>query len=287
MYNPSYFKSGIVLVNKPAGVSSNKVVNMVKYALGARKCGHLGTLDLEGEGVLPVTINSATKLFDYYLGKTKTYQTVFVFGFETDTLDMAGNVINTKECDIDKEQVESAIAKMVGKYNQMPPQYSAKKVNGKTAYKEARKGNSVTLSPKEIEIFDFELLEQIDKNKFKFEISCSSGTYIRCICRDLAYMLDTYGSMQCILRTRCGDFKLDDCITLDDVKNGKIDVISCDKLFDFKEIALGPDDAAKLNNGVILKCDMPDGQYKIYNGKTFMGVGQVADKALTLKLRLM
>jgi len=287
MYNPSFFKSGIVLVNKPAGVSSNKVVNIVKYALKARKCGHLGTLDLEGEGVLPVTVNNATKLFDFYLGKTKTYQTVFVFGFETDTLDLAGDIIKTKECDIDKAQVENAIAKMIGKYNQMPPQYSAKKVNGKTAYKEARKGNVVQLTPKEIEIFDFKLLEQVDKNKFKFEITCSSGTYIRCICRDLAYMLGTYGSMQCILRTRCGTFALKDCITLDDVENGKIRVVPCEQLFSFDSIVLGFDDSQKLYNGVNLICQKPDGQYKVYSDYDFLGVGEVLNNVLTLKHRLM
>lgn len=287
MYNPSYLKSGIVLVNKPAGVSSNKVVNMVKYALGAKKCGHLGTLDQEGEGVLPVTVNSATRLFDFYLNKTKTYQTVFVFGLETDTLDLSGKIVKSKECDIDTHMVETAVSEMIGRYNQMPPQYSAKKVNGKTAYKEARKGNVVELKPKEIEIFDFKLLDKIEKNKFMFEITCSSGTYIRCICRDLAYKLDTYGSMQCILRTRCGNFDVKDCITLDDVKNGKIEVISCENLFEFDKIALKKDEALRLLNGVNLKCEMPDGQYKVYDDDCFMGVGNVADKVLTLNLRLM
>ena len=90
-------KSGIVLVNKPTGISSNKVVNIVKYSLKAKKCGHLGTLDLEGEGLLPVTVNGATKLFDYFLNKTKTYETVFIFGFETDTLDTSGEIIKRKE----------------------------------------------------------------------------------------------------------------------------------------------------------------------------------------------
>ena len=202
-------------------------------------------------------------------------------------MDLAGAVIKTKECDINKTQVENAIAKMIGKYNQMPPQYSAKKVNGKTAYKEARKGNVVQLTPKEIEIFDFKLLEHVDKNKFKFEITCSSGTYIRCICRDLAYKLGTYGSMQCILRTRCGNFDIKDCITLDDVKNGKIEVISCENLFEFEKIALKKDEALRLLNGVNLKCEMSDGQYKVYDDDCFMGVGNVADKVLTLKLRLM
>ena len=91
--NPTFLDSGILLVNKPVGLSSNKIVNIVKYALDSDKCGHLGTLDLEGAGLLPVTVNKATKLFDYFLNKDKTYETVFVFGIETDTLDMAGQVL--------------------------------------------------------------------------------------------------------------------------------------------------------------------------------------------------
>ena len=220
-------KSGIVLVNKPVGISSNAVVNIVKRVLNAKKCGHLGTLDLEGEGLLPVTVNNATKLFDFFLNKDKTYETVFVFGFETDTLDLAGTVIKEKECDIKKEDVEKTIKEMIGKYSQMPPLYSAKKINGQTAYKVARRGEVVELRPKEIEIYDFKLIEQLSKNTFRFEISCSSGTYIRSVCRDLAERLSTYGSMQCILRTRCGGFYLKDAYHLEEIKSGKFTDFDC------------------------------------------------------------
>ena len=118
---------GIVLVNKPRGISSNKVVNIVKFKLGAKKCGHLGTLDLEGEGLLPVTINNATKLFDFYLQKDKTYETEFVFGFETDTLDTSGKIVKECEVNFSDNELKMAVNSMIGKYMQMPPQYSAKK----------------------------------------------------------------------------------------------------------------------------------------------------------------
>ncbi len=281
-----FAKSGIVLVNKPAGISSNAVVNKVKYALGATKAGHLGTLDLEGEGVLPITINKATKLFDFYLNKTKTYRTTFVFGIETDTLDLSGNVVKEKECDITKREILEVLPSMLGKYNQMPPQYSAKKINGKVAYKEARKGNVVDLKPKEVEIFKFELLGKEKKNTFSFEISCSSGTYIRCLARDLAERLDTYGSMQCILRTRCGSFELDDCITLDDVKSGKIDVVPCEELFDFEDINLDLHQTTKIYNGQKIPVKRKNGSYRVFNDQDFLGVGEVVDNILTLTLRL-
>lgn len=282
----SFTKSGIVLVNKPVGISSNAVVNIVKHCLDAKKCGHLGTLDLEGEGLLPVTVNNATKLFDYFLKKDKTYHTIFVFGFETDTLDTSGEIVKQKECDVSKEQVEEACKQMIGKYAQMPPMYSAKKVGGKVAYKEARKGNDLALQPKEIEIYDCKLLQQIDKNKFEFEISCSSGTYIRSVCRDMAAKIDTYGSMQCITRTRCGGFMLDNAYTLDQIRAGKFELLSCENVFDYPNIFLSVDDAQRLYLGQKLDIEKENGTYRLYEGLDFIGLGKVEDKILSYTTRL-
>ncbi len=278
-------KSGIVLVNKPTGISSNKVVNIVKHSLKAKKCGHLGTLDLEGEGLLPVTVNGATKLFDYFLNKTKTYETVFIFGFETDTLDTSGEIIKRKECHIQKSDVEKAIKSMIGKYAQMPPLYSAKKVDGKIAYKEARKGNSVELKPKQIEIYDFKLLEEISDNVFKFSITCSSGTYIRSVCRDLAEKLSTYGSMQCILRTKCGKFDIKDAYSLEDIKNGNFKMISCESVFDYSKMSLSDEVVLKLLNGQQIKTNDENGKYKLYSQDGFVGVGDVENNLLKLIMR--
>ncbi|MDE6583279.1 MAG: tRNA pseudouridine(55) synthase TruB [Clostridia bacterium] len=279
-------ESGIVLVNKPAGISSNHVVNIVKRALGAKKCGHLGTLDLEGAGLLPVTVNNATKLFDYYLKKDKTYETVFIFGFETDTLDTSGQILKQKECDISINQVEKSVKEMIGKQSQMPPLYSAKKVGGKVAYKEARKGNTIELHPKEIEIFDFRVLQKIDKNTFKFEISCSSGTYIRSVCRDLAEKLSTYGSMQSILRTRCGVFCLKDAYSVEDVNNNNFNMLSCEDLFDYDKIVMSKEEIQKLLNGQILHVRNIDGSYRIFGEDKFLGIANVEEGNLKLKLRL-
>lgn len=280
-------KSGIILLNKPAGISSNQAVNKVKYAIGAKKCGHLGTLDLEGEGLLLVTVNSATKLFDYFLKKQKTYETIFIFGKETDTLDMSGEIVKTDDCHITREMVEEKLPQMIGKYAQMPPQFSAKKVGGKVAYLEARKGKTVELQPKEIEIFDFKLLEQIKENVFKFEVTCSSGTYIRSLARDLAEKLSTYGSMQCILRTRCGKYNLEDAYTIEDVKNGDYSMISCEDVFDYEKLFLSLEDSERVFNGQIIDVEKSDGLYRIFSDEDFMGVGKIVSKKLTLCLRLM
>ncbi|MBP3431846.1 MAG: tRNA pseudouridine(55) synthase TruB [Clostridia bacterium] len=283
----AFSESGIVLVNKPVGISSNAVVNIVKRVLDAKKCGHLGTLDLEGEGLLPVTVNGGTRLFDFFLNKDKTYRATFEFGFETDTLDFAGEVIKRKECHLTREQVEAACKLMLGKYAQMPPLYSAKKVGGRVAYKEALKGNEIELQPKEVEIYDLKVLNEVRENAFEFEISCSSGTYIRSLCRDLAEKMSTYGSMQCILRTRCGIFHLEDTYSLDDVKAGNFDLISCDSVFDFESVMLDEKKTEKLLNGQFLKTNKPNGKYKTYSAtKQFLGVSDVIDGSLKLTLRL-
>lgn len=279
-------ESGIVLVNKPKGISSNKVVNIVKHALNAKKCGHLGTLDLEGEGLLPVTVNKGTKLFDFFLKKDKTYETNFVFGIETDTLDTSGKVMKVKEVNFTYSELENAVKGMIGKYAQMPPQYSAKKVNGKVGYKEARKGGTLNLSPKEVEIYDFKILGEVEKNIYRFEITCSSGTYIRSIARDLAYHLGTYGSMQCILRTRCGVFCLKDAYSLDEIESGNFKVIPCDSMFNLPKITLSEKGNFKILNGQILDFSEKDGEYKLYFGEKFLGIGEVMSAKLKMKLNL-
>ena len=278
--------SGIVLVNKPKDISSNKVVNIVKYKLGAKKCGHLGTLDLEGEGLLPITVNHATKLFNYFLQKDKTYETEFVFGFETDTLDTSGKIIKESDVNFSEEDLKREISSMTTKYMQMPPQYSAKKVNGQVGYKMARKGEAINLQPKEVEITEFKILKKINDNTYRFKINCSSGTYIRSVCRDLAYRLGTYGSMQCILRTRCGVFCIKDAYSLEDIEKGNFSIIPCQDLFYYDIINLNESEFFKLKNGQQLKVDFKNDYYKVFFQKQFLGIAEVKDNLIKLTLRL-
>jgi len=147
---------------------------------------------------------------------------VFHFGYETDTLDSEGQIISQNEVSVSLEQVQSILGKFVGKQNQMPPQFSAKKVNGQKACDLARAGKEVELKPKEIEIFDLKVLRDFGNNNFQFEITCSSGTYIRSLCRDLAKELSTYGTMLSIIRTKCGVFSIENSCTLQDVENGNV-----------------------------------------------------------------
>lgn len=279
--------NGIILINKERGISSNSVVNKVKHMLQADKAGHLGTLDVLGEGLLPVTLGKGTKLFDYFLNKDKVYKTVFRFGYTTKTLDLEGEVINKNDKVVTLDELNQVLYKFIGKQNQMPPIYSAKKINGKKAYQLARNGvNEINLKPKEIEIYSINIAKQLDINTFELNIHCSSGTYIRSLCRDIASSLSTFGVMLSIQRTKCGDFSIDASYTLDDVKNGKFQIISLDSIFDYSSINLSLSQKEKLLNGVLISFDASDGLYKTYSNDEFLGVTEIKDNLMKFKLRL-
>lgn len=281
--------NGIVLVNKERNISSNSVVNKVKWLLKADKAGHYGTLDVLGEGLLPVALGKATKLFDYFLNKDKVYKTIFKFGETTATLDLEGEITERNDVVVNFEDIEKILPKFIGKIKQMPPQYSAKKVNGKKAYQLAREGIEVDLKPKEIEIYSIKLLKEISLNTFEFEVWCSSGTFIRSICRDLANALNTYGVMLNIIRTRCGIFDLKNSFSLKDIENGNFNIIPIDEVFDYQSIKLNQYETEKLLNGMSISYDYKniDKELKCYGyDNSFLGIGYIENNKLKLKLRL-
>lgn len=278
--------NGIILVNKKSGVSSNQVVNKVKRLIKADKAGHLGTLDVLGEGLLPITINKGTKIFDYFLKKDKVYKTIFKFGETTDTLDLEGEVTARNDKVVTREMIENVLPQFLGKQFQLPPIYSAKKIGGQTAYNLAREGKEVKLSPKEIEIFSITCVDQVATNTFSFQVHCSSGTYIRSLARDLAQTLGTYGVMQYIQRTKCGMFNLEDSFSIEDIQNGKYKIISIDKVFeDVEKIQLDDKQTKCILNGLVVDVEI-DGQYRVYGNDMFLGLGEANGKKLKLKLRL-
>lgn len=278
--------NGIILVNKERGVSSNKIVNKTKYLLKAEKAGHLGTLDVLGEGLLPITLGKGTKVFDYFLNKDKVYLTTFKFGETTATLDLEGDVTHKNDVVVNLNDLEMVINGFVGKQMQMPPEYSAKKIGGRKAYDLARQGREVQLKPKEIEIYSLKVIREICLNTFLFEVHCSSGTYIRSLCRDIAEKLSTYGVMLNIQRTRCGMFELKDSFTISDIEHGKYKIIPLDRLFDFEHLKLDDVSTSRLLNGVNININKKDGEYKIFSNEQFLGVGLVENGVLKLSLRL-
>ena len=209
---------GILLVNKRQGWTSFDVVNFCKRVFNTREVGHLGTLDPMATGVLAVTVGSATKLFDMFLNKTKTYVAEFTFGYSTDTLDAEGQVEN--KCDIipTLEQIESILPQFKGEIEQMPPKYSAKKINGKKAYDLARSGKDFELKPSKVTIHNLKILDYSD-GVLKLEIECGAGTYIRSLGRDIALKLNSLATMTSLVRTKLGAWNIDECIDIKDNSN--------------------------------------------------------------------
>ena len=298
---------GFVNINKTLGMTSSDVVvkvrGILRRASGEKqKVGHLGTLDPQGSGVLPIAVGTATRLFDFMQEKTKVYQATFVFGKETDTLDGAGKVVETSDILPTKEQIEAFVATYHGKIDQIPPQYSAKSVDGKRAYDLAREGKTVNLTPKRVNIIYVKLIEAVNRvahlangnyalseNEYAFEIACSSGTYIRSIARDVAHALGTVGYMSSINRIRSGNFCLDDAVTLEEfekyplryLKNISDVLCDCD-CFDLDELF-----AKKVLNGVKLPFDdMPSGLFLVKLKDDIVAIGENQDGLLRLKTRL-
>ena len=245
--------SGFVNVIKPTGMTSSDVVVRVKKILKIKKVGHLGTLDPAASGVLPIAFGKATKFFDYFLKKDKIYIADVKFGVLTDTLDSFGLITQKEEVSVSLDDINRVLAEFTGKIQQVPPKYSAIKINGKKACDLARLGEEVKINPREIEIFSIELLSELEKNFFRFKVHCSAGTYIRTLFNDIASRIGTVATTPVIIRTKSGMFEINDAITLDEL-NEKKSVVEIEQLFkDFNKLIVKDEKLLKkLKNGVKL-----------------------------------
>ena len=290
--------NGIILINKEKGCTSHDVVYKVKKLTNS-KVGHTGTLDPNATGVLPLLIGEATKISKYLINHDKEYEVVLELGKKTSTADVEGEVIKEKEvpAEIFEEQhVKEILKTFIGKQEQVPPIYSAIKVNGKKLYEYARKGQEVKLEPRKIEIYDIELLNiNKDEKQISFRVKCSKGTYIRSLCEDIAEKLGTVGFMKELKRTVVGDFKIENAITVEELKE-KIENEDCTYIISIEEIFsqsgridLKPQDYSKYINGVKLEVenDVKDGVYKIYLDNKFIGLGTVSENKLKRDLLLL
>lgn len=241
--------SGFVNILKPTGMTSADVVFAVKKKLKIKKIGHLGTLDPAATGVLPIAIGKACKFFDYFLNKDKVYIARVKFGIETDTLDSFGKLTQKVDKVISKDEILSIIPKFLGKINQIPPKYSAIKINGKRACDLARENVNFEIKPKQIEIFDIKLLEKCGKNEYLFKVHCSAGTYIRTLFSDIAYALNSVSTTTAILREKSGRFDIKNAIILEELSENSI--VSIEQAFVGTQIVY-PEEmiAKKLLNGV-------------------------------------
>lgn len=265
---------GVLLIDKPKGLTSRDVVNDVIKKLHIRKVGHTGTLDPIATGVLVICVGRATKLVNYLTSAEKEYIATVELGTKTDTLDNTGKIIEEQKAVIQKNDIINALNNFKGKYVQEVPIYSAVKVNGKKLYEYARNNEKVELPKREVEIKNISLLGDIrylnNKTIFKFKCVVSKGTYIRALINDIALKLDTIGIMTDLRRTRQGNFYIDNCIDINNIESSKL--ISIINLLDCKKIQINDSVEKKVLNGNKLK--------NIYNANKVMFIKD--NKAIAL-----
>lgn len=272
---------GIIVVNKPKGCTSHDIVYKVKKITNS-KVGHTGTLDPMATGVLPLLIGKGTLCSKYLINHDKIYQAKIQLGQKTDTADAEGEVVEEQEVgNLSEVGIKQILNTFIGKQEQMPPMYSAIKVNGKKLYEYARKGQTVEIQPRQIEIYDIKLME-LDKknNQLQFQVSCSKGTYIRSLCEDIAKRLGTVGYMCELNRVQVGDFNISNSVTVEELQENIDEVdrhlISLERLFENNpSINLNSRKLQLFLNGVQLTVQETDGVYKVYSENKFVGVGVV------------
>ena len=263
-YDELYNKSGVLLVNKPKGITSRDVVNKLEKVFDTKKIGHNGTLDPMAEGLLVITINRATKINELLTCTDKEYIASVKVGVETDTLDLEGNIVKTSDKKISKDMLDNLFKEFIREYLQEVPKYSAIKVNGKKLYEYARSNKDVELPKRKVIIKELELLDY-KEDSFKFRCVVSKGTYIRSLIKDMGEFLGIPCTMSSLIRTRQGKFRLDNAVDLEDVTiNSKLITINNALDIEIKEI-----------DGVNYK--------RIVNGAVIDNSYNIKDKVLFMK----
>ena len=271
--------NGVINIYKERGFTSHDVVAKLRGILKQKKIGHTGTLDPDAEGVLPVCLGKGTRLCDMLTDHSKVYEAVLLLGQSTDTQDVSGTVLQEASVKVSEEEVREVIMSFVGPYDQIPPMYSALKVNGQKLCDLARAGKEVERKARPVEIYEIRI-EEIYLPRVRMTVSCSKGTYIRTLCHDIGEKLKCHGCMESLLRTRVGQFQLKDSLTLAQVETYRDEnrvseiVMPVDQVFSDCPALKLTKEAAKLG----------------YNGNPFSSTqaltedGQTVDKSLEISL---
>lgn len=280
-------KNGILNIDKPQGITSHDVVDIVRKIFPGIKVGHTGTLDPIATGVLPICIGKATKLSDELLSENKVYKVKMLLGVETDTYDITGKIVFANTLNEDEIYIKERIKRFIGKSSQIPPIYSAIKIKGKKAYEYARNGENVSLKLREIEIFNIDDIDvNLRKRQVSFVVSCTKGTYIRSLVHDIGIKLGCGATMIELKRLKTGDFDINDSIDLYEFLNleylDMLDkIVSIEELYkDSKKINLKDKDYNKFLNGIAIKTDVPNGIVRVYENLRYKGLGKVNDNLL-------
>ncbi len=294
--------NGILNILKPPGMTSFDVVGYLRGVIKIKKIGHTGTLDPGAVGVLPICIGSATKAIEYMTDKDKVYRAEMTLGVSTDTQDSSGQVLEQKEVNVTSEEVSRVVTQFIGKLQQIPPMYSAIKVEGKKLYELARSGITVERKPREIEVYSIDIIKNIDEKSegpktVILDVHCSKGTYIRTLCHDIGEQLGCGGHMSFLVRLKAGSFTIASALTLQEIallhQEGCLyeNLLSPDQVFDnLAAVQLEEAEESRFLNGVYI--NLSQGNHKegdfvrVYDrmGK-FLAVGEIVSKQGLLLLK--
>lgn len=288
--------NGVINVYKEKGFTSHDVVAKLRGIVKQKKIGHTGTLDPDATGVLPVCLGNATKLCDMLTDKSKEYVTTMRLGFSTDTQDISGEVLKQSEVRATEDEVKNAVLSFVGEYEQIPPMYSALKVNGKKLYELARAGIEVERKARKIEIISIEILD-MKLPDVTMKVHCSKGTYIRTLCHDIGLKLGCFATMVSLERTRVAGFTTENARKLSEiehyVKDGKLDNIltKTEEMFELMSVRVAPPYEKLLWNGnpiylnqIVERIRIGDKeQVKVYAGDRFCAIYQCDEAKNILK----
>lgn len=249
--------NGIIITNKPTNYTSRDIVNIVGKHLNTKKIGHTGTLDPIASGVLVLCVGRYTKLVDMLTSLNKEYIAEIKLGVKTDTLDITGIVLEEKAFNITEEQIKKVLVSFLGTYHMEVPIYSAVKINGKKLYEYARNNENVKLPVKDVQIYNIELLEFID-DIIRFKVNVEKGTYIRSLIRDICTKLNTVGTMNSLIRTKQGKFKIEDAYTLEDIQNNNYKFLSIQEAVEINTYELNENELKKVINGNQIELPLTD-----------------------------
>lgn len=285
--------NGIIIIDKPIDKTSHNMVSFMRRMTGIKKIGHTGTLDPMATGVLPVCIGTATKAADMLTLSEKTYIAEFVLGKTTDTLDARGNITGEYSVNVTRKDIEKAIMSFLGDIEQIPPMYSAIKMQGKKLYELARAGVEVERKARKVTIENIDINDiNMEENKISVTVKCSKGTYIRTLCDDIGKKLGTGAYMTSLRRTATGMFGIENAKSVQQIeelaKQGKLEtcLIPTDNLFfGFPEIRLNEKQTRSIKNGIRMSFNGIEGQsYRLYdeNGE-FLCISKITDGRLVLE----
>lgn len=266
---------GIINVYKEKGYTSHDVVAKLRGILHQKKIGHTGTLDPDATGVLPVCLGKATKVCELLTDKKKTYLAVVRLGVQTDTQDLTGTILEEKDVQVTEEQIRETAASFLGDYEQIPPMYSAVKVNGKRLYELARQGKEVERKARRVHIYTCDIRDiTLADNEFSMEVTCSKGTYIRTLCQDIGEKLGCGAAMASLVRTQVDRFQIEDALTLERIEALQKEnemapfILPVDQLFEaYDKIVVSDKAVSYLQNGNKVNAGFCRGNIPVEDGK--------------------